>query len=41
MDISYQISYLYNKGLTPKKIRKILKQSMRRRDVPTEKVKTI
>jgi len=38
-DISYQIHYLFNKGNSPKQIKKILKQSMCKRFVPTERVK--
>jgi hypothetical protein len=38
VDLNYQIKYLFNKGLTPKQIRKSLKPTICKRYVPTEKV---
>jgi hypothetical protein len=37
-DLAYQIKYLFNKGLTPKKIRNVLKPTMCKRYIPTERV---
>jgi hypothetical protein len=40
VNLDYQTKYLFNKSLTPKKIRKTLKQTMCKRYVPTKKVIT-